>query len=61
MQQQKKSFFDLIGNDRLRLHMLRYNVPENSPVEFKFKVKATQYYRDIVIFIIIKKGRICIK
>ena len=29
-----------IGNDRLRLHFLRFSVPQNTSIDFKYKVKA---------------------
>jgi hypothetical protein len=36
------------GNAKLRAFFESYNIPKDSPVDFKFKTKAGFYYREMV-------------
>ena len=36
------------GNDRFRKLLDEYNVPKNSPPEFKYKITVAEYYRKLV-------------
>ncbi len=36
------------GNSNLKNYFARYQIALDSPLEYKFKTKASQYYRDKV-------------
>ena len=36
------------GNSNLKNYFARYKIASDSPIEYKFKTKASQYYRDKV-------------
>jgi len=42
------SFMVLGGNKNLKDYFKSLNFPETSPLDFKYKTKAGQYYRDRV-------------
>jgi hypothetical protein len=36
------------GNSKLKAYFEKYNIQDNSPIEFKFKTKASQHYRQML-------------
>ncbi len=36
------------GNARLREFFENYNIPKDGPIDFKYRTKAGQYYREMV-------------
>mgnify|MGYP001559659965 CR=1 FL=1 len=38
----------MAGNKKLKDFFFQYNIGSNSPIDFKYKTKAGQYYRDML-------------
>ena len=39
------------GNARLREFLEFYKIPKDGPIDFKYRTRACQYYRDLVNYV----------